>query len=137
MKIIETFSKIDDYRRVLKNVYEEMKNLLATDSDGYEKRAEANDFRNKSISIKSETSKYFDCIDGLRDALQQEMSGLMERMKQLNEAEKSVKRLRKAADKVAQVKSVTPKKELDDIDKLFNSIENHMTRYLTYVNENN
>ena len=137
LKIIETFSIIDYYREELEKLYDEMVDILKTDADGYEKRAEAAEFRKKTIAIKDQTSKYFDCIDGIRERLRQEMQTLTDKMERVDRAEQSIKRLRKIADMVTDLKSNTAKRDMDEIERYFRNIKDYMGRHLSYVKEDN
>ena len=135
LKIIETFSIIDFYREDLEKIYTEMKDILNTDADGYEKRAEAAEFRKKTVNIKDQTTKYFDCVDGIRDRLRQEMQMLTDRMERVDRAEQSIKRLRSIADRVIDVKSTTAKRDIDEIDRLFKNIKDYMSKHLSYIKD--
>ena len=136
LKIIETFSIIDFYREELENVYNEMVDILNTDADGYEKRAEAAEFRKKTSDIREQTTKYFDCVDGIRGRLTQEMKMLTDKIERVDRAEQSVKRLRKIADRVIDVKSTTSKRDIEEIERLFRNIKDYMERHLSYVKKN-
>jgi len=133
LKIIETFSKIDHYREQLENVFIEMRDILADDLDGYEKRSEAGEFRKKIVNIKNETSKYFDCVDGLRASLRKEARALEAKMEKIDRAEQSIKRMRKISENVVNIKSSSSKKDIEEIERLFKNIKEYMRRHLSYV----
>ena len=113
-------------------MFNEMVDILTNDADGYEKRAEASEYRKKTNTIKDETSKYFDCVDGIRNELEHEMKYIYEQNAKLNRAEQSIKRLRDLADAIMLIKSVTPKKEIDVIQKKMENIKIYMERHLSY-----
>lgn len=133
IKIIEVFARLNQYRKDLDTSYQELLFVLGSDQDAMDKRGKSNNVRRGVESIKNETSKFFDCIDGMRHVLEDEMDTITKTMRRLNRAETSVKRLRRLSDRIKDVKSTTSGKDLKEIEKEIDNIKNYMGKYLNVV----
>jgi len=132
LKIIETFSKINDYRKHIKFIYSELNKVLKTENSQH-KREKGDELRSEASNIKKDTVKYFDCLDGLREKLEYDMEMITTQMKRMNRAEQSIKRVRKITERVSGCKSTTSKKEIEDIAKELDNLETYMEKYLTHA----